>query len=854
MKYCSLLFCFLPFLSFSQFQSTTSPHAQYSESHPDRIASGTFLGTTIAISSIAPSEPNAAPEKIIQNFKTRGTVGPLEYNPNPKKDPVWQETAPFTRTKAPTNTIIYNANGIGYSNVQPPDPAIEVGPNHVVQLVNGSGGTRMTVRSKTGTVLQAPTSINSFWNSVNATGGGDPIALYDRNTNRWFITEFANSGNELLIAASTTASPTGTYNAYSFNTTNFPDYPKYAIWDNAVTVTTNENASRVYAFDKSALLSGASSVTMLSFSVTNLSSFGFQALTPVEADGSTAPPSGTKATFWRHRDDEAHNWPNNNPNADFVEYWTLTPNFSSPNQSTFSGPSTITVAEFDSDLNGYYAFSAIEQPGSSSPDLDPLREVFMNRMQYMNNGSYESIVGCHVTDVNGQDRAGMRWYEFRKSGNSWSLYQQGTYSPDATNRWMGAISMDDFGNIGMAYCVSSPTVYPSIKYTGRAANDPLGTMTLVEQNVVTGGGSNQNNRYGDYSTMVLDPADDQTFWFTGEYNPGSTWSTRIVAFKLSSCNGLTLSATVTQEPDCHGEADGVISAQGTGGNQPLTYSIDGNTYQSSNLFTNLSGGSYTVYVKDATGCIVETSSVIVSEPNEINTATTQEQPTCNGYSNGSITANGTGGTGSLVYSLNGSSFSTSNTFSNLNAGTYTITTRDASGCLDTLDNIVLGEPNVLSFSTQEQVPNNGQSNGIIEVNGTGGTRPYTYKMNSGTPSSDSVFSNLSAGVYIFEITDANNCTYSNTVNLTSSNIGEVKQNKWLSIAPNPTSGAFTVIYTGMENAAFELYSVTGTQIKTGEFLPQETQQFDLRTFANGSYILKVAQENSTEEYLIIKED
>ena len=160
----------------------------------------------------------------------------------------------------------------------------------------------------------------------------------------------------------------------------------------------------------------------------------------------------------------------------------------------------------------------------------------MWRLAYRNFGSRQVLVGNFTTDVNGNDRAGVRWFELRKTGAAWSLYQEGTYAPGTTlNRWMGGIAMDGSGNIALGYNVADSAVYPGIRYAGRLASDALGTLPQGEHTLVNGTASNGSNRYGDYSAMSVDPSDDCTFWFTGQWNAAGTWSTRIGKFKFDEC-------------------------------------------------------------------------------------------------------------------------------------------------------------------------------------------------------------------------------------------------------------------------------------------------------------------------------
>jgi hypothetical protein len=218
--------------------------------------------------------------------------------------------------------------------------------------------------------------------------------------------------------------------------------------------------------------------------------------------------------------------------------WALDVDWTSPGSSTLTALPSIDVAEFSSELCGLVSFSCIPQPGTTVR-LDPLREVIMHRLQYINHDDeFETLVGNFVVDISGDDQGGVRWFELRRTGGAdgtWSLHQEGTYSIDEDSRWMGASSMDLSGNIALAYNVSSPTTFPGLRYTGRKADDPLGVMTAAETSIIEGTASSGTNRYGDYAAMGLDPSDDCTFWFTGEYNPASVWTTRWASFRFDQC-------------------------------------------------------------------------------------------------------------------------------------------------------------------------------------------------------------------------------------------------------------------------------------------------------------------------------
>ena len=138
----------------------------------------------------------------------------------------------------------------------------------------------------------------------------------------------------------------------------------------------------------------------------------------------------------------------------------------------------------------------------------------------------------------GANRAGVRWYELVDDGSGWGIGQQGTFAPeDGLHRWMGSIAQDSSGDIALGYSVSSSTTYPSIRYTGRLASDPPGTLPQGEETIVAGGGSqlSDSNRWGDYSAMSVDPNDDCTFWYTQEFYAATgpaNWHTRVGAFRF----------------------------------------------------------------------------------------------------------------------------------------------------------------------------------------------------------------------------------------------------------------------------------------------------------------------------------
>ena len=459
-------------------------------------------------------------------------------------------------------TPILNFAGQGYTFVNPPDTVGDVGTNHYIQMINGGSGALLMIYDKAGNVVSGPIALDTLGiGGACASGLGDPVVLYDEMADRWLLSEFASGGNHLCVYISQTNNPTGAYWRYDFITPNFPDYPKYAVWPDAYYVTSNENSPAAYALDRTSMLAGAAA-TMQRFTAPPISGFGFQALTPADLDGITQPAAGTPNFIMRHRDTEVHG-PAGFPSQDILEIWQFHVDWVTPANSFFTKLPDILVTEFDSDLCGLFSFSCFNQPGTGV-QLDPLREVIMFRLQYRNFGAYETLVGNLVTDVDGTDHGGVRWFELRRSGGDWALYQEGTYAPDIHSRWMAGISMDVSGNIAMGYNVSSSSQFPSLRYVGRLATDPLGTMPQGEVVLAAGSGSNGSNRYGDYSAMSVDPVDGCTFWFTGMYNVSSQWSTRIGAFKFDSCANSVIA-------DLQVEKTGEPAMVAPGGN--ITYTL-----------------------------------------------------------------------------------------------------------------------------------------------------------------------------------------------------------------------------------------------------------------------------------------
>jgi hypothetical protein len=415
----------------------------------------------------------------------------------------------------------------------PPDTNGAVGSTQFVEITNVA----FSVYDKTsGKKLVGPNLIHTIWKGFGGEceqdDGGDPVVLWDNLSQRWMVSQLQYSGATwVCIAVSTTMDATGSYNRYAYTFGNvLPDYPKYSVWPDAYYLSVNafgNGSAEPCAFDRKAMAAGKTAA-QICFTPNN-NNFSFL---PSDIDGSTAPPSGAPAHFV-----ELGNSTNQ------LTYWDFHVDFTHPKKSTFTGPNNITVPSFSLACGGG---TCIPQP-SPGESLDSLGDRLMFRLPYRNFGDHESLLVTHsvAPGKSSKASAAVRWYELRATppGSAFSLYQSGTFQNKATSLWMGSVGMDKQGDIALGMSASSTALDPSVWYTGRVPGDPLGKMETAK--VVVKGSAVQKNgaqRWGDYSSMSIDPSDDCTFWYTQEYynkkNGGSAsndWSTHFVAFKFNVC-------------------------------------------------------------------------------------------------------------------------------------------------------------------------------------------------------------------------------------------------------------------------------------------------------------------------------
>lgn len=461
---------------------------------------------------------------------------------NQATDPIMQSHLPGDQMPAP----LLSFKGISYTFYSPPDANGDVGPNHYIQAVNIS----IAIFSKSGSNL-ATFTLNSLWSAAN-TGTpcdtahrGDPIVLYDAVSDRWIIGDMAwvsqsDGPYYECIAVSKTNDPiAGGWWLYGFRTDDdlhpyLSDYPKLAVWNDGIYMTANlfdigglgESAqgARVWALHREDLISG-NALQSVSF----LLPCGypcFANLLPSNLRG-PLPPIGRP------------NFVTAVAEPNLIYLWKFHVDWNTLSNSTFTGPTILTVANFVMPCSAALILACVPQNGGEA--VDSLGDRLMMQLQYRNRGGIESLWMNHTIAANSSvgTPTGIRWYEVRDPNGTPAIFQQGTFQPDANYRWMGSLAVDQKGNMALGYSVSSTTMFPAIRYAGRLVSDSPGQLTKGERVLIqsTGAQAGGGNRWGDYTAMTVDPVDDCTFWYTNEYfeTTGQNWATRIGAFQFTGC-------------------------------------------------------------------------------------------------------------------------------------------------------------------------------------------------------------------------------------------------------------------------------------------------------------------------------
>ncbi|MGA2979848.1 MAG: choice-of-anchor D domain-containing protein [Terriglobales bacterium] len=504
---------------------------------------------------------------------------PHNWSHKAEKDPVLQSQNSPQGPQTPGLSVEFEGIGYGddfFCNCMPPDNDGAPGTTQYVQYVN----TTYQVFDKSGNTLLGPLSGNDFWSgfggSCQSDNSGDTVVRFDAAAQVWVVSQFAlnNSGDDYeCIAVSQTDDATGAYNRYAYAFSHFPDYPKFGVWPDAYYFTFNNFTlsgssfvgANACAVNRANMLAGTAA-TMQCFQ----QSSSISSLLPSDLDGAIPPATGTPNFFMTLDPDGSAN----------LDMYAFSVNWVNPSESTFTGPTLIPVPAFTPLCEGAGSHEdCVPQPTAGSDPLEALSDRLMYRLVYRNFGDHTTLLVSH--SIVAGSSGGPRWYEIHDPETSPFVYQSGTYAPDGQWRWMPSMAMDQNQDIAVGYSWSGSGAgdYPSINYAGQTPSDPQGTL---ESEVVlqAGAGSQKSggfDRWGDYTSMTVDPTDDCTFWYTEEYlqatgqNGGFNWSTAIGSFSFPECGaGGTPNFHITANPNSE-----TVALGGSGTSTVTVYPVNG---------------------------------------------------------------------------------------------------------------------------------------------------------------------------------------------------------------------------------------------------------------------------------------
>jgi hypothetical protein len=574
------------------------------------------VGRAESFSVSLPLRDMKVPKEPVRKSKEEGTIGPANP-PVPRGVPVAPSAPSSTQEGALQGWsginampgILHQWEGVTNRNsVAPPDTEGDVGPNHYMQWVNLS----FAIWDKSGTLLFGPADGNILWSgfggACQTSNDGDPIVVYDKLADRWLASQFAlpnypGGPYYEAIAISATPDPLGAWYRYCFavSGTKMDDYPHFGVWPDGYYMTINQFAGgstwaggAVVVFERDKMLAGDPSASFQYFDLGAVNP-NYGGFLPSHVESAwQAPPLGTP-NYVVEVDDGT--WIPGYSN-DAIRIWEVHVDWATPANSTVGLPgfvpnAIVDTAPWSPSPCTNVTRECVPQPGTTRK-LDVIGDRMMYRLSYRHLPTHDTLVFNHSVWADGANRSGVRWYEVRKTGGTWGIFQQSTFAPaDGNYRWMGSAAMDHAGNLAVGYSVSSDSVYPSIRYAGRLATDPVGELTQGEAEMIAGTGSETGaNRWGDYSTLSLDPSDDCTFWYTQEYiqTTGSFhWQTRIGSFKFPSCTTGpvgTLTGTVTDSATSAAIVGATVTASSgavnlqttTGSGGVYAFSLPADTY------------------------------------------------------------------------------------------------------------------------------------------------------------------------------------------------------------------------------------------------------------------------------------
>ena len=536
-----------------------------SRSFGSRVLTAVVAGVVVAAASLEGADARWG------RAARRGTSKPLSEGTRTKAIPA-KPSAPVPKradAPAPSAPIIgihfdgasANDNLAFYEDVfPPPDANGAAGFDHYVQAIN----LVFRIFDKFGTPVLGPLPTASLWaeaGGVCATGVvRTPQVRFDRLAGRWVVSQGgfdpSDASAHVCIAVSMTPDPTSAWHAYDFVLAagSVATSARLGIWPDGYYVTVNQASGfddagfGIYAFDRSAMLNGQPA----SFVYANPGATLADTLwgLPADVDGldgvSPGAPNLTAAVGHPALDGSV---------AAVLHTWRFHVDFATPENSTLEGPLDVPIDDFTPLDCGTPTEGCVPQLDSTQL-LQATPNRLMYRLPYRRFDDYEALVGTFTVD-GGEGRAALRWFELRDPAGDPFVFQQATFAPDASHRFVGSIAMDQGGNIALGYSKSDATIHPSLAVTGRLVGDPPGFMG--SEDVFFEGPNSQPpvvGLWGSYSSMALDPTDECTFWFTSEYIGESVpffEYTRIGSMRFFSC---------TDEPD--GFLEGTVTEGGSG--------------------------------------------------------------------------------------------------------------------------------------------------------------------------------------------------------------------------------------------------------------------------------------------------
>lgn len=727
--------------------------------------------------------------KVIKNYFNARKNRNKETFSSDWTDPLVQMHQKYNMTTS-DSTIQNFLGGTNTQGYDPPDTYGVVGLNDYFQVVN----CHFSIYSKTGTLLLGPTSNMTIWNGMpNNMDGGDGVVMYDKQADRWIMTQLSYPGSLdfEMIAVSQTSDPTGSWYRWEYAFNCLPDYPKFGVWPDGYymsvncfgSVSGNYQGTGQAVFDRSAMLVGDTGARMVYLTLP--SSNNAYSFLPSDCDG-VFPPLGTP-NFYVYMMD----------GPDYLGVYQFHVDWTNTGNSTFGQFLELPVSTFNDNLSG------IPQKGTTRP-ADALSDRLMYRLQFRKFNDHWSLVCNHSVNV-GSGVSGIRWYELRKTTGDWSVYQQSTYSIDANSRWMASVAMDTAGNIGMGYSISSSNMYPAIKFTGRLKNDPLNVMDIPEKGIFYGTGSNTANdgggvcRWGDYSSMTIDPTDGMTFWYTQEYmtNMSTNWQTRIASFNFIGI--ITINLTAAPDTICLGDST-QLNALVNGGSGTFTYS-----------WTSIPAG-FTSTLRNPRVAPTVTTTYILAANDGTTTQTNTILVNVNGKPVSDAGPNASYPNTTPAFSVLGAALNYSST--------KWLTAGDGQFNIDTTLN-----------STYTTGPNDRQNGGVLLT-----LQAFPLNPCSDT-ATDTVFIKLSFSVGV---------------------VSDAKVDFGVNIIPNPNTGKFELVINGARNQGviITITDLEGKAIFLDQDKPQSqvsSKAIDLTGFPKGTYMVKIKTDlQSVTKKLVIQ--